>query len=241
MWSMTRGTSRSIISTRTRNMSCVFPTKDFSSRVFGSLPIAITYVRVPMSWIGFMTSLRGFTSSPWACRPVVSSTRIFKESESVCLSIPRASSRARSILLLPIWENSNLKFHIKFYLAVNVAVIRLPISSVEGGCNVQAFGFYIISSSFFFLCTINFFWQFFGQSQYQNFYRISKATSWVITVLRKTRLTGKTLFNVPSVWEEDLLLNSYNKTRRVFLNSFQSQQFNKAYLWQSWSTHSLCH
>ena len=150
MWSMTRGTSRSIISTRTRNMSCVFPTKDFSSRVFGSLPIAITYVRVPMSWIGFMTSLRGFTSSPWACRPVVSSTRIFKESESVCLSMPSASSRARSILLFPIWENSNLKFYIKFDLAVNVAVIRLPVSSLEGGCNVQAFGFYIISSCFFF-------------------------------------------------------------------------------------------
>ena len=164
MWSMTRGTSRSIISTRTRNMSCVFPTKDFSSRVFGSLPIAITYVRVPMSWIGFMTSLRGFTSSPWACRPVVSSTRIFKESESVCLSMPCASSRARSILLFPIWENSNLKFYIKFYLAVNVAVIRLPISSLEGGCNVQAFGFYIISSSFFFYVQLTSFGNFLGKA-----------------------------------------------------------------------------
>ena len=78
--------------------------------------------------------------------------------------MPCASSRARSILLFPIWEQSNLKFYIKFYLAVNVAVTRLPISSLEGGCNVQAFGFYIISSSFFFYVQLTSFGNFLGKA-----------------------------------------------------------------------------
>lgn len=47
---------------------------------------------------------------------------------------------------------------------MNVAVIRLRVSSLEGGCNVQAFGFYIITSCFFFYVQLTSFGDFLGKA-----------------------------------------------------------------------------
>lgn len=92
---------------------------------------------------------------------------------------------------------------------MNVAVIRLPVSTLEVVV-MHKLRHLFHCVLLFLLCTINFFWGSFGQSPYQNYTELAKLL-FGLSPLRKTRLTGKTLFNVPSVWEENLLSNSYNK------------------------------